>query len=91
MDGRGFPYPRPENVQFDGVHLDLAGVDRMSTSEILQKDHEDLIRLCQRMKPEERLIAFFHHSQLTHQMYQAGVDYRRRWHRSCKHRNLDAL
>lgn len=48
----------------------------MNTSEILQKDHEDMLRLYQRMSPEERLIAFFHHAQLTHQMYQAGVRYR---------------
>ena len=50
----------------------------MSTSEILQKDHEDLIALHQRMKPEERLAAFFYHSQLVHQMHQAGVSYRSR-------------
>jgi hypothetical protein len=48
----------------------------MSTSEILQKDHEDLITLCQRMKPEERLAAFFHHSQLVQQMHRAGIRYR---------------
>ena len=48
----------------------------MNTSEILQKDHEDMIALYQRMTPEERLLAFFHHSQLTHQMYRAGVRYR---------------
>ena len=48
----------------------------MNPSEILQKDHEDLIVLYQRMTPEERLLAFFHHSQLTYQMYRAGVRYR---------------
>jgi len=48
----------------------------MKTSEILQKSHEDMILLSKRMKPEERLVAFFHHSQLTHQMFQAGVRYR---------------
>ena len=48
----------------------------MNPSEILQKDHEDMLRLCQRMKPEERLVAFFHHTQLTYQMYRAGVRYR---------------
>jgi len=48
----------------------------MTTSEILRHDHEDMIRLYQRMKPEERLVAFFYHAQLTNQMYQAGVAYR---------------
>lgn len=35
-----------------------------------------MLRLYQRMKPEERLVAFFHHAQLTQQMCQAGVRYR---------------
>ena len=48
----------------------------MNTSEILQKDHEDMLLLCQHMKPEERLVAFFHHAQLIHHMYRAGVRYR---------------
>ncbi len=48
----------------------------MKKSEILQKDHEDLISLYKRMKPEERLMAYFHHSQLVTQIYQLGVNYR---------------
>ena len=48
----------------------------MSRSEILQKDHEALVELQQRMKPEERLAAFFYHSQLIQQMHQAGMSYR---------------
>ena len=48
----------------------------MSASAIVQQDHEDLIRLYQRMKPEERLAAFFYHSQLIQQMYQAGMRHR---------------
>ena len=48
----------------------------MRKSEILQKDHEDLLLLYKRMKPEERLMAYFHHSQLIAQVYQAGIKYR---------------
>ena len=69
--------PVPVRQAARAVHFDhLGGVDRMSTSEIVQKDHEDLIELHQRMKPEERLAAFFYHSQLIQQMHQAGMSYR---------------
>ena len=50
----------------------------MSKSEVLQKVHEEMIALYKRMKPEERLVAYFHHSQLISQIYQAGVIYRKR-------------
>ena len=54
-----------------------AGVGKpMKKSEVLRKDHEEMIALYKRMKPEERLVAFFYHSQLTPQLYQAGVGYR---------------
>ena len=70
---------RPVREAARAMHVDpLGGIDSMSTSEILQKDHEDLIELHQRMKPEERLAAFFYHSQLIQQMYQAGMSYRSR-------------
>ncbi len=52
----------------------------MRKSEILQKDHEDLLLLYKRMKPEERLMAYFRHSQLITQIYQAGVKYRSESH-----------
>ena len=45
-------------------------------SKILQKDHEDMIELYRKMKPEERLMAYFHHSQLVQQFYQAGLTFR---------------
>lgn len=48
----------------------------MGPSRMLEKEHEEMIALCQRLTPEERLMAFFHHSQLVHQMYRAGVRYR---------------
>ena len=35
-----------------------------------------MIRRCQRMTPEERLVAFAAHSQLVTQLYLAGVKYR---------------
>jgi hypothetical protein len=50
----------------------------------LQKRHEDALSLSHRMKPEERLVAFFYHSQLIHQMYRAGVRYRSAALRSAK-------
>jgi hypothetical protein len=48
----------------------------MAQSEILQREHRDMIRRCQRMKPEERLVAYVRHSQLMHEVYQAGVRHR---------------
>lgn len=48
----------------------------MGKSEVLHKDHEEMIALYKRMKPEEKLTAFFHHSQLMNQLYQAGTSYR---------------
>lgn len=50
----------------------------MKHSALLASDQEEQIALYKRMKPEERLIAYFHHSQLVHQMHQAGVRYRSR-------------
>lgn len=41
-----------------------------------QEDREDVIRLSKRMKPEERLLAYFYHSQFIGRLYQAGVRYR---------------
>ena len=37
-------------------------------SKILEKDREALIKLNRSMSPEERLMAFFHHSQLLAQL-----------------------
>ena len=48
----------------------------MGKSEVLHEDHEQMIALYKRMKPEEKLMAFFHHSQLINQLYQAGTRYR---------------
>ncbi|MBI3615347.1 MAG: hypothetical protein HY211_02405 [Candidatus Omnitrophica bacterium] len=53
----------------------------MKESEILKKDREESILLSKRMKPEERIVAYFHHSQLMNRIYQAGVDYRKRIYR----------
>jgi len=53
----------------------------MKESKILRKDREEVILLAKRMKPEERLVAYFHHSWLMSRVYQAGVDYRKRAHR----------
>jgi hypothetical protein len=44
---------------------------------IVQQEREEMFLLSKRMKPEERLVAYFHHSQLMYQMYQAGVKYRK--------------
>ncbi len=48
----------------------------MSASAILQQKREALIQQLRRMTPDERLTAYAHHSQLMHQMYQAGVKHR---------------
>ena len=48
----------------------------MAQSEILQREHRDMIRRYQRMRPEERLAAHVRHSQLMHEVYQAGVRHR---------------
>ena len=37
-------------------------------SAILEQDHEALIKLNRSLSPEERLLAFFHHSQLLCQL-----------------------
>ena len=37
-------------------------------SAILQKDHNDLLKLNHSLSPEERLVAFYHHSQLLSQL-----------------------
>ena len=50
----------------------------MKRSVIAQKEREDMIQRCQRMTPEERLVAFAAHSQLMTQLYYAGVQYRAR-------------
>lgn len=48
----------------------------MNKSKLLQQDRDNLVARAKRMTPEERLTAFFHHSQLIYQLYQAGVKYR---------------
>ena len=48
----------------------------MNESELMRQDHEALREMSRRMTPEERLVAFFHHSQLVYQLSQAGVTYR---------------
>ncbi|MBI3319095.1 MAG: hypothetical protein HYZ89_00690 [Candidatus Omnitrophica bacterium] len=48
----------------------------MKKSKILQQDRDNLVLLSKRMTPEERLVAFFHHSRLIRQLYQAGLSYR---------------
>ena len=48
----------------------------MKHSAILQKDHEGVLLLPKRMTPEERLRAYFYHSRLLYQLYQAGVKHR---------------
>ncbi len=50
----------------------------MRPSGILQEDREQMIALCKRMTPHERLVAYVSHTQLITQMHQAGVRYRSR-------------
>ncbi|OGX13322.1 MAG: hypothetical protein A3I71_06570 [Omnitrophica WOR_2 bacterium RIFCSPLOWO2_02_FULL_63_16] len=60
----------------------------MQASQLLNREREEIVLLCKRMKPEARLVAFLQHSQLVHRMYQAGVDYRSGVSPSRKKRNL---
>ena len=39
--------------------------------------HDETIALCKRMSPEERIEAFYNHSQLMAQVYQLGIAYRK--------------
>lgn len=48
----------------------------MRRSKIVEEDREALSRLSQRIKPEERLVAYLRHTQLLHRLYQAGLRYR---------------
>ncbi len=41
-------------------------------SAILQQDRDDLIKLNRSLSPEERLVAFYHHSQLLIQLSLVG-------------------
>lgn len=48
----------------------------MKESKILKRNREEIILFCKSMRPEERLVAYLKHSQLVHQIYRAGVNYR---------------
>lgn len=50
----------------------------MKRLESFQQHSEEAVRLSKRLTPEERLVAFFNHSRLISQIYQAGVRYRSR-------------
>ena len=50
----------------------------MKRSKSSGQDRNEAVLLSKRLKPEERLVAFFHHSQLISRLYQAGVRYRSR-------------
>lgn len=52
-------------------------------SSILQKDREEAVALSKRLTPEERLVAYYHHSRLMAQMYRAGA-----YHRAHRRRPL---
>ena len=41
-------------------------------SDVLKKDYAALVGLSKKMKPEERLVAFFNHSRLIHRLYISG-------------------
>jgi|GEM_PF-5860389 len=48
----------------------------MKVSTIITKDYEALIKLCKKMKPQERLVAFYNHSRLLNQVQEAGRKFR---------------
>ena len=37
-------------------------------SNILQQDHQELVKINQKLSPQERLVAFYHHSRLLCQL-----------------------
>ncbi len=41
-------------------------------SNVLKKNREAMIKMYQKMTPEQRLVAFLNHSRLVHKLYQAG-------------------
>ena len=43
-------------------------------SQIANLKHNNMVKLSQQMSPEERLTAFFNHSQLIAQIYQSGIN-----------------
>lgn len=47
----------------------------------MKRQDEDNVLLSKRMKPEERIAAHLRHSQLMTRIYQAGMDYRKRFRR----------
>ena len=48
----------------------------MQESAIRKQGHKAIVALHKRMKPEERLVAYFNQSRLIYQLYLAGVKYR---------------
>lgn len=50
----------------------------MKRSSVLRQDRESLLLACQRMTPQERLVAYANHARLVYQLYQAGVKHRSR-------------
>ena len=42
----------------------------------MQQDREAMIRRARRLRPEERLVAFFHHARLITELSLAGERYR---------------
>ena len=43
-------------------------------SRILEQDHEDLLKINRALSPEERIKAFYHHSQLLTYLFLAGKE-----------------
>lgn len=65
------------------IFLNICYINIMH-SKILQQDQDDLIRISKSMTPEERLEAFYNHSQLMTQVYLAGSKFRNQASRSNK-------
>ena len=50
----------------------FCGIVWLMKSAILEQDHQDLVKLNRSLSPEERLLAFYHHSYLLIHLYLAG-------------------
>jgi hypothetical protein len=58
-------------------------------SKLMQQDHDALIKMHKSMTPEERLMAFYHHSRLMMHVHEAGKELRNRSSSSSKTSKLN--
>jgi hypothetical protein len=50
----------------------------MKISKLIKKNYEESLDLARKMKPKERLLAFYQHSRLLTQIAESGKEHRRK-------------